>query len=223
MLAEYELLGVKPGASRAEITSAYRRAAMRCHPDRNPDDPDAKEKFQQVDRAYRMLLKITPQLRLVRPDADGAATAATARRAAPSPPGRTAAEVQAAVDAWRAARDKAQAQREAFDRAREEEAQARDAAVAARRNFGTPLWTLCALAGALFCWRLLPAPQDIVGTSICLVIAYLLVPRAPKTYFALTVRFVVRHGVPLYFVALFAWFLWKKGALVLLLRSGVIS
>lgn len=51
----YELLEVSKTASDAEIKKAYRRLAMKYHPDRNPDDPQAEEKFKEVQTAYAIL------------------------------------------------------------------------------------------------------------------------------------------------------------------------
>ena len=51
----YEVLGVKRDAEEAEIKKAYRRIAMKFHPDRNSDDKDAEEKFKEASEAYEVL------------------------------------------------------------------------------------------------------------------------------------------------------------------------
>ena len=51
----YQILGVERGASQPEIQKAYRKLAQKHHPDVNPDDDSAKEKFQKVQRAYEIL------------------------------------------------------------------------------------------------------------------------------------------------------------------------
>jgi molecular chaperone DnaJ len=51
----YEVLGVSKDADAAELKKAYRRVAMKFHPDRNPDDPSAEEKFKEANEAYEVL------------------------------------------------------------------------------------------------------------------------------------------------------------------------
>lgn len=51
----YEILGVARGASADELKKAYRTLAMKHHPDRNPDDAEAAEKFRDINEAYDVL------------------------------------------------------------------------------------------------------------------------------------------------------------------------
>ncbi|NOY62165.1 MAG: molecular chaperone DnaJ [Gammaproteobacteria bacterium] len=51
----YEVLSIERNASAAELKKAYRRLAMKHHPDRNPDDASAEEKFKEAKEAYEVL------------------------------------------------------------------------------------------------------------------------------------------------------------------------
>src|ERR671918_497452 len=52
----YEVLGVARGASEAEVKRSYRKLAVQFHPDKNPDDPHAEEKFKELGEAYDVLM-----------------------------------------------------------------------------------------------------------------------------------------------------------------------
>lgn len=51
----YEVLGVSKGANESEIKKAYRKMAIKYHPDKNPDDTQAEEKFKEAAEAYEVL------------------------------------------------------------------------------------------------------------------------------------------------------------------------
>ena len=51
----YEVLGVSRNASQDEIKKAYRKLAIQYHPDKNPGDASAEEKFKEIAEAYAIL------------------------------------------------------------------------------------------------------------------------------------------------------------------------
>ena len=51
----YEVLGVNRDSSEDDIKKAYRKLAMKYHPDRNPDNPKAEEHFKEAKEAYEIL------------------------------------------------------------------------------------------------------------------------------------------------------------------------
>ena len=51
----YDILGVPKNATEEDIKKAYRKLAMKHHPDRTPDNPKAEEQFKEAKEAYEML------------------------------------------------------------------------------------------------------------------------------------------------------------------------
>jgi hypothetical protein len=58
--AASKILGVSEDTDKNDLKKAYRNASMKCHPDHNPDDPDAGKKFALVKCAYELLAKDRP-------------------------------------------------------------------------------------------------------------------------------------------------------------------
>ncbi len=59
----YKILGVDKAASAQEVKKAYRKLAMKYHPDRNPGDKQAEEKFKDINEAYQVLSDLTKRTR----------------------------------------------------------------------------------------------------------------------------------------------------------------
>ncbi len=54
-MSHYSVLGVEKDFTNDELRRAYRTLCLECHPDRNPDDPAAEERFKNVSVAYQVL------------------------------------------------------------------------------------------------------------------------------------------------------------------------
>ncbi|MBR8838200.1 MAG: DnaJ domain-containing protein [Stigonema ocellatum SAG 48.90 = DSM 106950] len=70
----YRLLGLRSGACFADIKASYRRLAQQYHPDINPDDKTAKEKFIALTEAYKMLLQVVQPAEIVQQSIDSQAS-----------------------------------------------------------------------------------------------------------------------------------------------------
>lgn len=72
----YEVLGVSRGATKEEIKKAYRKQALKYHPDKNPGDKKAEEKFKEAANAYEVLSNDEKRARYDRFGPDGVGSAA---------------------------------------------------------------------------------------------------------------------------------------------------
>ena len=79
----YEILGISQNASESEIKKAYRQQAMQYHPDRNPGNQEAEEKFKEAAEAYEILSDSNKRSRQA-PDSDGVDAPVTIRRHQPA-------------------------------------------------------------------------------------------------------------------------------------------
>src|SRR2546429_239539 len=79
----YEILGVDRGVSEQDLKSAYRRLAVQHHPDKNPDDPQAEDKFKEAAEAYAVLSDPEQRRRYDRFGHAGVSSAAGAAWGAP--------------------------------------------------------------------------------------------------------------------------------------------
>ena len=54
----YKILGVPRSANKNQIKKAYRKLAKELHPDKNPDDPEAEDKFRDISEAYEVCMRL---------------------------------------------------------------------------------------------------------------------------------------------------------------------
>src|SRR3954468_23678187 len=66
----YDVLGVKREATQAEIKKAFRKLAKQYHPDRNKDDPKAKDRFSEINAAYEILGEVPKRAQFDRGEID---------------------------------------------------------------------------------------------------------------------------------------------------------
>ena len=57
----YDLFGLKPDCTSAQIKKAYYQKAKQCHPDKFPDDPSKEAEFKELSEAYQTLFVRCPQ------------------------------------------------------------------------------------------------------------------------------------------------------------------
>lgn len=59
----FSVLGLGAGAIKAEVRRAYRKMAIKWHPDKNPGSSVAEERFKEIHAAYERLIEIAPEVR----------------------------------------------------------------------------------------------------------------------------------------------------------------
>lgn len=79
LVDELRVLGLRPDASFADVKASYRRLARRYHPDMNPGDRAAEEKFIRITQAYQVLVEALPA-QMASVDVDSTPTAASTAR-----------------------------------------------------------------------------------------------------------------------------------------------
>ena len=60
----YETLGINRDASEEEIKKAFKKGALKYHPDRNPDNKQAEEKFKEMNEAYQVLSRFRKKIKI---------------------------------------------------------------------------------------------------------------------------------------------------------------
>jgi tetratricopeptide (TPR) repeat protein len=81
----YRLLGLRTGASAEDIKASYRRLARQYHPDVNPGDQAAEEKFIQITEAYKYLMTVVPDTASPSPSSTSSSTSSPSPSPTPSP------------------------------------------------------------------------------------------------------------------------------------------
>lgn len=199
MLKEYEVLGVSRDATREELKEAYRRAAMRYHPDRNPDDPAAKEKFQEVERAYRVLVKNPLPLRLKK------------ERGTDPPPWHNAQSAEAKqaefAEQWRAARDEERQAQQQHARRHAARMRKTDADLARHHPRGALLTSLCCLGFAVYALFKIPYYANLVIAAVFFMIIAFICPTGSKTYTGILVTSTLKYCGILYMFGMGVWLL----------------
>ena len=106
MRCHYEVLGIEPDASDTDIKKAYRKLALRWHPDKNPDDERAADTFKEICNAYEVLSGEVARTRASNRGAKAAACSTAAGRVRRAPQTSTSARGTTATGTPFSARDR---------------------------------------------------------------------------------------------------------------------